>query len=175
MVSIRCVRLEDEAAILPELVALLQDTVSSGASVGFLPPLSREDAERYWQDVFQDLAQHRQILLVADDAGVVVGSVQLALASKPNALHRAEVQKLFVLQSQRRRGTGRALMHAVEQVAREHGRTLLVLDTRQGDAAERLYRMLGYQEAGVIPGYARSAMGSLDATVLFYKELLPSA
>jgi hypothetical protein len=32
----------------------------------------------------------------------IVGSVQLELASMPNALHRAEVQKLVVLRSQRR-------------------------------------------------------------------------
>jgi ribosomal protein S18 acetylase RimI-like enzyme len=108
---------------------------------------------------------------VARNAGRVVGSVQLALAMKPNALHRAEVQKLFVLQSQRRRGTGRALMQAVEQTARECERTLLVLDTRQGDAAEQLYRKLGYREAGIIPAYARSATGTLDSTIFFYKAL----
>jgi acetyltransferase len=162
---------EQEQAVLPELIALLQDTVASGASVGFLPPLSHEDAHQYWSIIFQEVAQGTQVLLVARDAGRIVGSVQLALAMKPNALHRAEVQKLFVHQSQRRRGTGRALMQAVEQVARECGRTLLVLDTRQGDAAERLYRALGYQEAGVIPGYARNEMGTLDGTIFFYKEL----
>lgn len=62
-------------------------------------------------------------------------------------------------------------MQAVESVARELDRPLLVLDTRQGDMAEQLYRKLGYIEAGVIPSYARSATGSLDATIIFYKLL----
>ena len=62
-------------------------------------------------------------------------------------------------------------MRAVEEVVRECGRSLLVLDTRQGDVAERLYRALGYQEAGVIPLYARNAAGTLDSTVVFYKVL----
>jgi hypothetical protein len=62
-------------------------------------------------------------------------------------------------------------MDAVESAAREAGRTLLVLDTRQGDIAEELYLSLGYTLAGVIPQYARSANGELHATSLFYKLL----
>lgn len=170
--SIERVSPEEEPAVLPHLIPLLQDTVASGASVGFLPPLSTEDAQQYWSTVFEEVVQDTCVLLVACKAGQIVGSVQLALATKSNARHRAEVQKLFVLSSQRRRGTGRALMQAVEQVARSEGRTLLVLDTRQGGAAEQLYRTLGYREVGVIPAYARSATGALDSTVIFYKTLL---
>ena len=47
-----------------------------------------------------------------------------------------------------------------------------MLDTRQGDVAEGLYRKLGWQEAGVVPRYARGADGALHATVFFYKELM---
>ncbi len=64
-------------------------------------------------------------------------------------------------------------MAALERRAVREARTLLVLDTRQGDAAEQLYRRLGYSEAGVIPAYARSADGMLDATVFMYKLLEP--
>lgn len=170
-ISIETVRPEDEEAMLSELIYLLRDSVASGASVGFLPPLSKEEARQYWSEVFQEVARKTQVLLVAHDTRHVVGSVQLALATKPNGLHRAEVQKLFVLQSQRRRGIGRALMQAVEQAARDRGRTLLVLDTRQGDSAEQLYRKLGYIEVGVIPAYAKSATGGLDGTVILYKAL----
>lgn len=172
VLSIKRVSLEEEPFVLPPLIHLLQDAVASGASVGFLPPLSAEDAQRYWKTVFQEVAQGTCVLLVAREAEQVIGSVQLALATRPNASHRAEVQKLFVLSSQRRRGIGRALMHAVEQVAHDEERTLLVLDTRQGDSAEQLYRTLGYCEAGVIPAYARSANGTLESTVIFYKALL---
>jgi acetyltransferase len=172
--SIAIVHPEEEKLVLPELISLLQDAVASGGSVGFLPPLSTEDAQQYWSAVFQEVALRSHILLVARDADHIVGSIQLALATKPNALHRAEVQKLFVLQSQRRRGTGRILMQAVERVACEYQRTLLVLDTLQGDTAEHLYRTLGYHEAGVIPEYARSAGGTLESTVVFYKILTPT-
>jgi acetyltransferase len=97
--------------------------------------------------------------------------VQLELALRPNALHRAEVQKVMVLTTARRRGIGRALMVAVEVEARRLGRTTLVLDTRQGDPSERLYLGVGCQCAGIIPRYAKSATGVLDGSVFYYKLL----
>ena len=73
----------------------------------------------------------------------------------------------------RRRGLGRALMLAAEDDARRLGRTTLVLDTRQGDPSERLYRALGWERGGVIPRYARSADGKLDASAFYYRLLTP--
>src|SRR3954453_23630255 len=99
--AISVVQADEQQDVLPALIYLLQDTVASGASVGFLPPLSADEAHHYWHSGFQEVAQNTQLLLVAREAGQIVGSVQLALATKPNAQHRAEVQKLFVLQTQR--------------------------------------------------------------------------
>jgi acetyltransferase len=59
----------------------------------------------------------------------------------------------------------------VEEAARQEGRLLLVLDTRLGDDAERLYTRMGYLRVGIIPQFARSSSGSLDATVIFYRDL----
>lgn len=154
-----------------DLIDLLQDAVDSGASVGFLPPLSRVDAYGYWRGIFADMAGGKRLLLGAMQGDTVVGTAQLELAAKPNALHRAEVQRVLVHRSARRQGVAEQLMRKIEELARERGRTLLVLDTRQGDAAESLYQKLGYTIAGVIPGYARSANGALDASVFYYKQL----
>lgn len=162
---------ESAVAALPELVALLQDAVDDGASVGFLPPLSRAEALAYWGDVLEDLERGTRLLLVARDEAGVVGSIQLDLPSKPNARHRAEVQKLLVHTRARRRGLARALLTALEHRALQAGRTLLVLDTRQGDAAEQFYLRQGYTVAGTIPGYARSANGQLHGSVFFYRLL----
>jgi ribosomal protein S18 acetylase RimI-like enzyme len=166
-------RLSEEEArpVLPKLVALLQDSVNSGSSVGFLPPLTSEAAEEYWLETLNELAQGKRILLVSSEAGEVTGAVQLALATRQNGLHRAEVQKLLVHTSFRNRSIARALMCAVEESARAAARTLLVLDTEQGSIAEQLYEKCGYARAGVIPQYARGADGSLISTVLFYKLL----
>ncbi len=153
------------------LVALLVDAVASGASVGFLPPLSNDDADRYWRDIENQVEAGSRIVLVARLEGRILGTVQLDLCLKPNGPHRAEVQRLLVHTDARRNGIGRRLMLAVETEALRMGRHMLVLDTRQGDPSESLYRGIGYVEAGAIPNYALSSDGSYHATVLMYKML----
>jgi ribosomal protein S18 acetylase RimI-like enzyme len=103
--------------------------------------------------------------------GVLVGTVTLDLAMPPNQPHRAEVAKLLVHPAARRRGVAQTLMAALETKAAQRGRRLLTLDTRADDAGEALYRRLGWQEAGRIPGFALNADGSASATVFFYKQI----
>jgi len=62
-------------------------------------------------------------------------------------------------------------MNAIERDARQAGLTLLTLDTKQGDAAEQLYRRGGWTEVGVIPKYALNPDRTMHATVVFYKDL----
>ena len=152
---------------IERLADVLIAVVADGASVGFLPPVPREEATGYWRDTIGPGV----VLLVAEHDGRIVGTVQLQLAMRANGRHRAEVAKLIVDASARRRGIGRQLIEAVEPIARREGRTLLVLDTREGDPSNALYVSMGYQEAGRIPRYARSASGSLDETVFYFKEL----
>jgi ribosomal protein S18 acetylase RimI-like enzyme len=168
---IQRINAEQATDLLSGLAALLQDAVASGASVGFLPPLSEAQATNFWQDVVAALRSEQRILLVAHEDERVIGTVQLALEGRPNGNHRAEVIKLMVHSTQRHRGIGRALMQAVEEEARRACRTTLVLDTRQGDVSEQLYRSIGYTVAGAIPRYARSADGHLHTTVFLYKLL----
>jgi ribosomal protein S18 acetylase RimI-like enzyme len=144
--------------------------VDDGASIGFLPPVGRGEAEDYWAEV----PGPGVVLLVAEQDGRIEGSVQLHLALRANGRHRAEVAKLMVHPRARRQGLGRLLMQHLEDVARRQGRSLLVLDTREGDPANDLYAKLGFVLAGRIPGYARSADGLLHATLFYYKDL-PSA
>lgn len=154
------------------LADLLMDVVAGGASVGFLPPLGAEDASAYWDSVAEALEGGGRRLWIARAAdGGLVGAVQLDLASQANGGHRAEVIKLMVLSSARRRGLGRLLMEAAEAESRRLGRTTLVLDTRQGDPSEALYRGMGWKPAGTIPRYARSADGTLHTTAFYYKLL----
>jgi GNAT superfamily N-acetyltransferase len=169
--NIRSISGKDEAKVLPQLIELLQDSVESGASVGFLLPFLPATNKSYWKETFEGIKTGHRIALIAEESDRVVGSVQLELATKPNALHRAEVQKLLVHTAYRKRGLGQALMTAVERVARDLGRTLLVLDTLQGDSGERLYARCGYVRVGAIPNYARLSDGSLHPTVVFYKFL----
>ncbi|QJX46265.1 GNAT family N-acetyltransferase [Hymenobacter taeanensis] len=168
------IRMLTEAEIqphLPILAHLLQDAVEGGASVGYLPPLALEPALAYWHDVMVAVANGHRVLLVAEQDGKVVGTVQLDLATKPNGLHRAEVSKLLVHSQARRQGIAQQLMLAIEEAAYQHHRTTLVLDTLQGEPSELLYQKLGYTAAGTIPAFARVGSGELEPTVVYYKLL----
>ncbi|WP_082208435.1 GNAT family N-acetyltransferase [Paenibacillus dauci] len=152
---------------MDQFVDMLVAVVDDGASIGFLPPLDREEARSYWQSVIEPST----ILLAARSGERITGTVQVQLCSKPNGNHRAEIAKLMVHPDYRRHGIARQLMIEAEQVARQAERSLLVLDTRDGDPSNRLYQSLGFLLAGQIPYFARSENGSLDATNLYYKVL----
>ncbi len=152
------------AALQAQLCDLLRDAVEGGASVGYVLPVAEPLLEQYWQGVFADAQHDSLILLVAEHAGQIVGSAQLSLSMKPNGMHRAEVQKVLVHRAARRRGLGGELMRAIERVAMERGRTLLVLDTETNSGGQQLYATLGYQAAGVIPNFALATIPGQAST-----------
>ncbi|WP_172428640.1 GNAT family N-acetyltransferase [Azospirillum brasilense] len=162
----------DDGRLRTELEALLEDAVNGGASVGYHAPLESHWKRAFWDGVAGLLSSGAHRLLIARGSeGELLGSVQLALCTKPNGSHRAEVQKLLVFTRHRRRGVARSLMAAVEETARGLGRSLLVLDTLKGDGGEPFYEATGWQRAGLIPGYTVEADGAFGDTVLFYKSL----
>jgi ribosomal protein S18 acetylase RimI-like enzyme len=166
----------DAAALardLDELADLLRAIVYEGAGVSFVVPFSVGEARAFWRDkVLPGVVARTRRVLVARAGGRIVGTVQIDLAMPPNQAHRTEITKLLVHPTAQRRGIGRALMIALEAVARSEGRTLLTLDTWTGSHAEALYRSLGYVAVGVIPRYARgSTTATLEPATFMYKEL----
>ena len=171
MPNVKQLTREQAETVLDQLIQLLQNVVDDGASIGFIAPLSDDEARAYWRRVIAGLDGGHLLLFVALEDEQIIGSAQLALESRRNGAHRAEVQKVMVHTQARGRGLGRALMQAVEDAARTAQRTLLVLDTRRGDVAEQLYQKLGYIQAGIIPRYALNSAGGADDTVLYYRFL----
>ncbi|MFC0270377.1 GNAT family N-acetyltransferase [Metabacillus herbersteinensis] len=152
---------------ITSLSELLVRVVEDGASIGFLPPMKLPEAENYWHT----LLKPEVILYIAKLNNEIVGSVQLHLSTKENGSHRAEVAKLMTHPHFRRNGIGRSLMEKIEERANQEKRTLIVLDTREGDSSNLLYQKIGFVEAGRIPFFAKSANGELHTTVLYYKTL----
>jgi len=168
--SLRRLHTLDEAQI-DALAGVLIDCVEGGASVSFMHPLRRDRAVAFWRRVAHGVTAGERALLVAEDAQGLCGTVQLVLDQPENQPHRADLAKMLVHRRARRQGLGAALMRAAEAMARECGKTLLVLDAvTDGDAA-RLYERLGWVRVGAIPGYALWPRGGLCSTTVFYRTL----
>ena len=158
-------------AHIDALGIVLLDCVEGGASVSFMHPLTRDRSLAFWRRVAQGVAAGERALLVAEDEHGICGTVQLVLDLPENQPHRADVCKMLVHRRARRQGLGAALMRAAEAAAREHGRTLLVLDAVTGGDAARLYERLGWVRVGDVPRYALMPDGEPCSTTYYYRDL----
>jgi GNAT superfamily N-acetyltransferase len=170
-IEVRRLDAAEVRARLDELAAVLTDCVAGGASVSYMAPFTQEQAREAFAAWADDVERDARLLLAAFLDGTVVGTVQLVFATPPNQPHRADVAKLLVHRSARRRGLARLLMEHAEREARAEGKTLLVLDTVTGEDAERLYTRLGWTRVGVIPNYALYPDGSPCDTTVFWKAV----
>src|SRR5882672_98936 len=170
-IEIRRLDATELGAQLDGLAAVLADCVAGGASVSYLAPFSHEQARAEFEAMAAEAEKGRRLILAAFADGRLVGTVQVILALPPNQPHRAEIAKLLVHRSARKRGIAQRLMEQAESEARAAGKTLLVLDTVTGDNAERLYTRLGWTRVGVIPGYALYPDGRPCDTTVFWKAL----
>jgi len=125
---------------VPAIVTLLTDDVlGAGREVADLAPY-----EAAFAAVDADPAH---LLVVADDGGAVVGTLQLTFLaglSRGGTL-RAQVEGVRVAAAVRGRGLGEAMLRWCADEARRRGATLVQLttDKRRTDA-HRFYARLGY-------------------------------
>jgi GNAT superfamily N-acetyltransferase len=172
-ITIRQLSALEFLALLPELVDLFLETVNGGSPLGFLAPITHDTVRGYLISLIPEVETGSRLVLIAYRNNAVVGSGQLALSRRSNSPHRAELERLFVERASRGQGIGRSLMHALHSVARQNGRTLILLNTRRGEPAEAFYKGLGYREVGVIPGWTIGADGERYDHVTLYQELTP--
>lgn len=171
-ITVRRVGASEAAACIAPLADVLIDCVEGGASVSFMLPLPREKAMQFWRGVADGVARGERVLLIAQDGeGQILGTVQIILSMPDNQPHRGDVAKMLVHRKARRRGVAQRLLAALDDAAREAGKSVLVLDTVTGGDAERLYQRAGWQRAGVVPKYALMPDGAFCGTTFFYKHL----
>lgn len=170
-IRIRTLGAAEAAAAVPALAKVLVDCVEGGASVSFMLPLTPERAAVFWRGVAEGVARGERVLLVAEDAQGIVGTVQLITGLPENQPHRADVAKMLVHRRARRRGIAARLLAAVDAAALARGRHVLVLDTVTGGDAERLYARHGWQRVGEVPHYALLPDGRPCGTTFFHKRL----
>lgn len=163
--------LDSDTAIVEALAALIVETVAGDGSVSFMHPLAVEDARAFWRGSLAAAAEGRRVVLGAFDGEALVGTLTLLLDCPPNQPHRAEFAKMMTRPSHRGRGVATALIGAAEQIARDKGRTLIVLDTASDGGAGPLYERCGFHLAGEVPNYALKPHGGYTGTLYYYKEL----
>lgn len=156
---------------MEDLSALLIDAVEGGASLGFLTPMDPERAQTYWEGVSKAVQAGDKALLVAEIEGAILGTVQVVLDMPQNQPHRGEISKMIVHTKVRQLGLGMRLLVAAEERARIAGKSLLVLDTQTGSAAEHLYQKAGYTPLPPLPDYALTPGGLLAPTTIFWKRI----
>ena len=112
-----------------------------------IPQLSRSSPApdaAVLQEIVDSPATH---LLIArgDDDGAILGSLTLVLFRIPTGL-RAWIEDVVVDESARGQGVGEALNRYALEVAAEHGARSVDLTSRPSrEAANRLYRRLGFE------------------------------
>jgi ribosomal protein S18 acetylase RimI-like enzyme len=120
----------------PELVAAL---------TRLLPQLSSSAPAPTAAELDEIAASPATVLLVARLDGRIVGSLTLALFRIPTGM-RAWIEDVVVDEAARGHGVGDALNRAALEIAAERGARTVDLTSRPSrEAANRLYRRLGFQ------------------------------
>jgi GNAT superfamily N-acetyltransferase len=163
--------LDPTEAEIAQLADVLTDCVEGGASVSFMLPMTADKSLNFWRRIAADVRNGTRILLVAEDALGIAGTVQIVLDLPENQPHRGDLAKMLVHRRARNRGVGAALLRAAEDAARDAGRTLLVHDTVTGGAGERLYQRFGWSRVGEVPDYALWPDGGFCPTTYYYRRI----
>jgi RimJ/RimL family protein N-acetyltransferase len=153
----------------PALVALAEAVASE--------PEAWLIAEGGWRSAGEERRYLRAIrrsaqaaVLVAEDAGELVGRLSISRDPHPASRHVADLG-LLVAKAHRRRGIGRALLVAAEEWAVTSGISKIELHVfPHNEPAIALYRAVGYEREGLRRSHYRRG-GELVDAILMAKRL----
>lgn len=127
------VRIAD--AVTPDVVAAFERLI---------PQLSSSNPPPTLSELRRIVESESTLLLLAEDDGVIVGSLTLALFRIPTGL-RAWIEDVVVDGAARGKGVGEALNRFALDEAKRRGATTVDLTSRPSrEAANRLYQRLGF-------------------------------
>ena len=134
----------DESIEVIEATTVDDDLV--GAMARLIPQLSDSGSPPDVEALEALVASDSSILLLASANGVIVGAMALVLFRIPTGL-RAWIEDVVVDEAARGRGIGEALNQVAIERARAAGARTVDLTSRPSrEAANRLYRRLGFLE-----------------------------
>ncbi|PNP40613.1 hypothetical protein TGAMA5MH_07610 [Trichoderma gamsii] len=147
---------------LPAIIQMHIDCIESdGALLRFHPPFAlekRQKMEAFWKARLSQISTGHRITLIAltssdgQQETDIAGIVELGMPEADTGPFRGDLEMLMVSPKYRRRGLASKLIDALEDIAKEEKRTLLM---------------------GTVPNYGISPTdGSLKDGAFFYKQLI---
>ncbi len=111
-----------------------------------IPQLSSSNPPPTEEELTLIAESEASILLLAEEDGVIYGSLTLVLFRIPTGV-RAWIEDVVVDDAARGKGVGRLLNEAALDRAREAGATTVDLTSRPSrEAANRLYKRIGFEQ-----------------------------
>lgn len=145
---------------LDAIVELFVEVAAEGRWIGTEPPVDRDRRRRR---LAETLDQEREVVLVAEAGGRIIGQLGMDLAG-----YGVADLGMLVSEGWRGRGVGSALLRAGIEWAREAGAHKVALQVWPHNAAAlALYEKFGFQREGLLRGHYRRRNGELwDAIVM---------
>lgn len=99
--------------------------------------------------ILETISNPQTICLLAERAGKAVGYLFAY-----TAMDEAEIVRIAVVKEQRKQGTGKSLLNALEEICRKKQIGKLLLDVRESNQAARaFYKKMAFQEDGIRKGF----------------------
>jgi RimJ/RimL family protein N-acetyltransferase len=145
---------------LDAIVELFVEVAAEGRWIGTEPPVDRDRRRRR---LAETLDQEREVVLVAEAGGRIIGQLGMDLAG-----YGVADLGMLVSEGWRGRGVGSALLRAGIEWARGAGAHKVALQVWPHNAAAlALYEKFGFQREGLLRGHYRRRNGELwDAIVM---------
>ena len=140
---------------------------------------SMSSLEAVTDELIADLAAMeagQRVRLVARLNGIVVGNARLFREQHSLKQHIGLIHDVVVCGRFQGRGVARRLFEQFEAEAARLGLHILETSARAGTAAEQVYRKLGFQEYGRLPGGLREPWGAQHVYdhIFFWKPIAGS-
>ncbi|WP_432174490.1 N-acetyltransferase family protein [Streptomyces sp. Tue6028] len=148
-------------ALRDELLDLWVDVTNAGGSVGFVPPVARDDIRPELLKHLVAMVEGRTRLLVGrDEDGTVAATAFLTHNTHRLMRHWVWLYTVMVHPRHQGKGYGRDLLAAAEDAASGlDGVEAIRLTCRGGLGLENFYASCGYKEVGRVPEAIRVAPG----------------
>jgi ribosomal-protein-alanine N-acetyltransferase len=139
------------------------DRIMAVMKAAFDPAFGEAWSRRQVEDALL-LGGCRMLLIGADGTAPAEGEPAAGFALLRTILDEEELLLFAIVPPWRRRGLGGKLLTQVLATAKAHGVRRMVLEMRQGNTAQGLYRAFSFTPVGIRPKYYRTPLGArLDA------------